>query len=52
MRTFFRRYYTHNRYVSALSQPLDALKLDTDDTQMDTSELYVDIRPYLNRCVY
>jgi chloride channel 7 len=28
MRTFFQRYFTHNRYVSATSAPLDALQLD------------------------
>lgn len=28
MRTFFRRYYTHSRYISATATPLDNLNLD------------------------
>jgi hypothetical protein len=27
MRTFFRRYFTHNRYVSSTATPLEALQL-------------------------
>lgn len=43
MRTFFRRYYTHARYISATKQPLDELNLDVN------TQLYVDLRPYMNR---
>jgi chloride channel 7 len=32
MRTFFQRYFTHNRYISATSTPLDALQLDVGYT--------------------
>ncbi len=53
MRTFFRRYYTHARYISATKQPIDELKLDgthAGSTTLDTSQLYIDLRPYMNRC--
>ncbi|GIL89138.1 hypothetical protein Vretimale_16173 [Volvox reticuliferus] len=52
MRTFFRRYFTHARYVSATAQPLDELKLDgvhAGSTTLDLSNLYIDLRPYMNR---
>ncbi len=29
MRTFFRRYYTHSRFISATGAALDSLQLDT-----------------------
>eukprot|EP00798_Chlamydomonas_sp_ICE-L_P001153 gene1153-3718_t len=32
MRTFYRRYYTHSRYLSATHVPLDSLHLDTPDS--------------------
>jgi chloride channel 7 len=54
MRTFFRRYFTHARFVSATAQPLDELKLDTlhaGSTRLDLSQMYIDLRPYMNRCV-
>jgi len=47
MRTFFRRYFTHNRYVSATSAPLDALQLQQPG--VDLSTVFIDIRPYMNR---
>lgn len=53
MRTFFRRYYTHARYVSATKLPIDELKLDgthAGSTTLDISQLYIDLRPYMNRC--
>ncbi|KAG2454447.1 hypothetical protein HYH02_001466 [Chlamydomonas schloesseri] len=52
MRTFFRRYFTHARYISATAQPLDELKLDgvhAGSTTLDLSNLYIDLRPYMNR---
>ncbi|GLI59663.1 hypothetical protein VaNZ11_001600 [Volvox africanus] len=52
MRTFFRRYFTHARFVSATAQPLDELKLDgvhAGSTTLDLSNLYIDLRPYMNR---
>ncbi|GFR49429.1 hypothetical protein Agub_g11486 [Astrephomene gubernaculifera] len=52
MRTFFRHYFTHARYVSATAQPLDELKLDgvhAGSTTLDLSSLYIDLRPYMNR---
>lgn len=53
MRTFFRRYFTHNRYVSASSTPLDALQLDTGAPiavgGLDLSGLFLDLRPFANR---
>lgn len=52
MRTFYRRYFTHNRYVSATATPLDALQLDTappGSTPIDLSALFIDLRPYMNR---
>ncbi|KXZ44967.1 hypothetical protein GPECTOR_60g745 [Gonium pectorale] len=52
MRTFFRRYFTHARYISATAQPLDELKLDgvhAGSTTLDLSNLYMDLRPYMNR---
>lgn len=52
MRTFFRRYYTHARYVSATKLPIDELKLDgthAGSTTLDISQLYIDLRPYMNR---
>jgi chloride channel 7 len=52
MRTFYRRYFTHNRYVSATATPLDALQLDTVAALaggLDLSGLYLDLRPYMNR---
>jgi chloride channel 7 len=47
MRTFFRRYFTHNRYVSATATPLEALQLQNGS--VDLSSLFIDIRPYMNR---
>ncbi|MEW5297643.1 MAG: hypothetical protein WDW36_000839 [Sanguina aurantia] len=52
MRTFFRRYFTHARYLSATAQPLDALQLDGVSTATGIAEvktLYLDLRPYMNR---
>lgn len=52
MRTFFRRYFTHSRYISATAQPLDELRLDgphAATSAMDYSNLYIDLRPYMNR---
>ncbi len=54
MRTFFRRYFTHNRYVSATATPLDALQLDGTGaaggtSSIDLRSLYLDLRPYMNR---
>lgn len=54
MRTFFRRYFTHNRYVSATATPLDALQLDTHGAPprlhgLELSQLYLDLRPFANR---
>ena len=54
MRTFFRRYFTHARYISATAQPLDELKLDgmhAGSTTLDLTNLYMDLRPYMNRWV-
>ena len=48
MRTFFRRYYTHCRYISSSSQPLDGLELDAFGNETLTS-LHLDLRPYMNR---
>lgn len=48
MRTFFRRYYTHCRYVSSSSQPLDGLDLDAFGSAT-LSNLHLDLRPYMNR---
>jgi chloride channel 7 len=47
MRTFFRRYFTHNRYVSATATPLEALQLQNGS--VDLSSLFIDMRPYMNR---
>jgi chloride channel 7 len=51
MRTFFRRYFTHNRYVSATATPLEALQLNQGlgGVSVDLSSLYIDMRPYMNR---
>lgn len=51
MRTFFRRYFTHNRYVSATATPLEALQLNQGlgSGSVDLSSLYIDMRPYMNR---
>ena len=52
MRTFYRRYFTHNRYVSATATPLDALQLDASApgaAPVDLSQLFLDLRPYMNR---
>ena len=49
MRTFFRRYYTHSRYVSATVLPLDSLHLDTPGSVIDLNSIYIDMRPYMNR---
>eukprot|EP00798_Chlamydomonas_sp_ICE-L_P028786 gene28786-31974_t len=49
MRTFFRRYYTHSRYLSATALPLDSLCLDTPDANLHLKDLYIDMRPYMNR---
>lgn len=50
MRTFFRRYFTHNRYVSATATPLEALQLNQGPGgAVDLSSLYIDMRPYMNR---
>jgi chloride channel 7 len=52
MRTFFRRYFTHNRYVSATATPLEALQLNQalgGAGSVDLSSLYIDMRPYMNR---
>jgi chloride channel 7 len=52
MRTFFRRYFTHNRYVSATATPLEALQLNQGlggSGAVDLSSLYIDMRPYMNR---
>lgn len=51
MRTFFRRYFTHNRYVSATATPLEALQLNQGlgGGSVDLSSLYIDMRPYMNR---
>jgi len=48
MRTFFRRYFTHNRYVSATATPLEALQLHAE-SGVDLRSLYIDMRPYMNR---
>eukprot|EP00879_Flechtneria_rotunda_P004542 GHRR01004797.1.p1 GENE.GHRR01004797.1~~GHRR01004797.1.p1 ORF type:complete len:1031 (+),score=332.52 GHRR01004797.1:561-3653(+) len=48
MRTFFRRYFTHNRYVSATATPLEALQLQAD-SGVDLRNLYIDMRSYMNR---
>lgn len=48
MRTFFRHYFTHNRYVSATATPLEALQLQTDGG-VDLRSLFIDMRPYMNR---
>lgn len=52
MKTFFRRYYTHNRWVSATQEPLDALQLDTAQGALpvELNDLYLDMRPFMNRC--
>ncbi|KAF6253336.1 chloride channel [Scenedesmus sp. NREL 46B-D3] len=47
MRTFFRRYFTHNRYVSATATPLEALQLQNGS--VDLGSLFIDMRPYMNR---
>lgn len=55
MRTFFRRYFTHNRYISATATPLEALQLNqglagaSSSGAVDLSSLYIDMRPYMNR---
>lgn len=52
MRTFYRRYFTHNRYVAATAAPLDALQLEITNAngeRIDLSQLYLDLRPYMNR---
>jgi chloride channel 7 len=49
MRTFFRRYFTHNRYVSSTATPLDALQLDAGGAARDLAGLYLDLRPFVNR---
>lgn len=53
MKTFFRRYYTHNRWVSATKEPLDALQLDSAEEALPVglSTLYLDLRPFMNRRV-
>mmetsp|Transcript_19521 Transcript_19521/g.42325 ORF Transcript_19521/g.42325 Transcript_19521/m.42325 type:complete len:908 (+) Transcript_19521:79-2802(+) len=52
MRTFFRRYYTHSRFVSATAQPLDSLMLDVPGSGVDIDNLYLDLRPYMNRAPF
>ncbi|GBF97646.1 H(+) Cl(-) exchange transporter [Raphidocelis subcapitata] len=54
MRTFFRRYFTHNRYVSATATPIDALQLDTGAGAAAVggaplAALFLDLRPFVNR---
>lgn len=50
MRTFFRRYYTHSRYIVATAAALDSLQLDT--ARPDFESLYLDLRPYMNRAPF
>lgn len=50
MRTFYRHYFTHNRYVASTTAPLDALQLDTPtQTMLNLQDVFVDLRPYMNR---
>lgn len=53
MRTFFRRYFTHNRYVSATATPVDALQLDAGAPApgggLPLAALHLDLRPFINR---
>lgn len=50
MRTFFRRYYTHSRYLSATHAAIDSLQLET--ARPDLESLYLDFRPYMNRAPF
>lgn len=47
MRTFFRHNFTHARYISAAGQTIDALHLA--DATVNLDNLYLDMRPYMNR---
>eukprot|EP00197_Chlamydomonas_leiostraca_P009699 CAMPEP_0202866324 /NCGR_PEP_ID=MMETSP1391-20130828/7318_1 /ASSEMBLY_ACC=CAM_ASM_000867 /TAXON_ID=1034604 /ORGANISM="Chlamydomonas leiostraca, Strain SAG 11-49" /LENGTH=886 /DNA_ID=CAMNT_0049546257 /DNA_START=42 /DNA_END=2702 /DNA_ORIENTATION=+ len=50
MRTFFRRYYTHSRYLSATNAAIDSLQLE--NARPDLESLYLDLRPYMNRAPF
>mmetsp|Transcript_27215 Transcript_27215/g.70076 ORF Transcript_27215/g.70076 Transcript_27215/m.70076 type:complete len:298 (+) Transcript_27215:3-896(+) len=52
MRTFFRRYYTHSRYLSATPAALDKLALRGTNMQEHASGLYLDLRPFMNRAPF
>ncbi|GFH09782.1 uncharacterized protein HaLaN_04991 [Haematococcus lacustris] len=53
MRTFFRRYYTHSRYISATPAALNDLNLlkDSNDAHF-LNTLYLDLRPFMNRAPF
>ncbi|KAF5836603.1 chloride channel [Dunaliella salina] len=52
MRTFYRRNYTHSRYLSATPAALDKLALRGSSMQEQASGLYLDLRPFMNRAPF